>query len=267
MHGGLGARKTGAVLLSPSNKGMVVNLCNVKWRRTDAPPPILTEAADPVTLAATGRVKEAEFCVIAQRPSNATLPDGYELCTEAFAGRAGQANQNLAAITSQIEARRGEMNNPGSPINFVFPLPRTPNGIPAFAPASQTLQVVTSGGNARIFSPNGVEATDTRFSFTAAQNAAYGLDECRQGRFRLSAQSTVVAGEQQVRIGCQMQWRRLADIPPLSPTALDDTLATSQNDHCVITQWPTNSAFAADSDNQYCGDLLERNRPRLWRDF
>ena len=242
--------------LSPSNNGTVFNLCNVKWRRTDAPPPILTEAADPVTLAATGRVKEAEFCVIAQRPSNATLPDGYELCTEAFAGRAGQANQNLAAITSQIEARRGEMNNPGSPINFVFPLPRTPNGIPAFAPASQTLQVVTSGGNARIFSPNGVEATDTRFSFTAAQNAAYGLDECRQGRFRLSAQSTVVAGEQQVRIGCQMQWRRLADIPPLSPTALDDTLATSQNDHCVITQWPTNSAFAADSDNQYCGDLL-----------
>ena len=242
--------------LSPSNNGTVFNLCNVKWRRTDAPPPILTEAADPVTLAATGRVKEAEFCVIAQRPSNATLPDGYELCTEAFAGRAGQANQNLAAITSQIEARRGEMNNPGSPINFVFPLPRTPNGIPAFAPASQTLQVVTSGGNARIFSPNGVEATDTRFSFTAAQNAAYGLDECRQGRFRLSAQSTVVAGEQQVRIGCQMQWRRLADIPPLSPTALDDTLATSQNDHCVITQWPTNSAFAADSNNQYCGDLL-----------
>ena len=242
--------------LSPSNDGTVFNLCNVKWRRTDAPPPILTEAADPVTLAATGRVKEAEFCVIAQRPSNATLPDGYELCTEAFAGRAGQANQNLAAITSQIEARRGEMNNPGSPINFVFPLPRTPNGIPAFAPASQTLQVVTSGGNARIFSPNGVEATDTRFSFTAAQNAAYGLDECRQGRFRLSAQSTVVAGEQQVRIGCQMQWRRLADIPPLSPTPLDDTLATSQNDHCVITQWPTNSAFAADSNNQYCGDLL-----------
>ena len=248
--------KRGRLLLSPSNKGMVVNLCNVKWRRTDAPPPILTEAADPEDLSADGRVKEAEFCVIARRPSNATLPDGYELCTEAFAGRAGQANQNLAAITSQIEARRGEMNNPGSPINFVFPLPRTPNGIPAFAPASQTLQVVTSGGNARIFSPNGVEATDTRFSFTAAQNAAYGLDECRQGRFRLSAQSTVVAGEQQVRIGCQMQWRRLADIPPLSPTALDDTLATSQNDHCVITQWPTNSAFAADSNNQYCGDLL-----------
>ena len=241
--------------LSPSNDGTVFNLCNVKWRRTDAPPPILTEAA-PVTLAATGRVKEAEFCVIAQRPSNATLPDGYELCTEAFAGRAGQANQNLAAITSQIEARRGEMNNPGRPINVVFPLPRTPNGIPAFNPASQTLQVVTGGGNARIFSPNGVEATDTRFSFTAAQNAAYGLDECRQGRFELSAQSTVVAGEQQVRIGCTMQWRRLADIPPLSPTALDDTLATSQNDHCVITQWPTNSAFAADSNNQYCGDLL-----------
>ena len=242
--------------LSPSNDGTVFNLCNVKWRRTDAPPPILTEAADPEDLSATGRVKEAEFCVIAQRPSNATLPDGYELCTEAFAGRAGQANQNLAAITSQIEARRGEMNNPGSPINFVFPLPRTPNGIPAFAPASQTLHVVTSGGNARIFSPNGVEATDTRFSFTAAQNAAYGLAECRQGRFELSAQSTVVAGEQQVRIGCAMQWRRLADIPPLSPTALDDTLATSQNDHCVITQWPTNSAFAADSNNQYCGDLL-----------
>ena len=242
--------------LSPSNDGTVFNLCNVKWRRTDAPPPILTEAADPEDLSATGRVKEAEFCVIAQRPSNATLPDGYELCTEAFAGRAGQANQNLAAITSQIEARRGEMNNPGSPINFVFPLPRTPNGIPAFAPASQTLHVVTSGGNARIFSPNGVEATDTRFSFTAAQNAAYGLAECRSGRFELSAQSTVVAGEQQVRIGCAMQWRRLADIPPLSPTALDDTLATSQNDHCVITQWPTNSAFAADSDNQYCGDLL-----------
>ena len=248
--------KRGRLLLSPSNKGMVVNLCNVKWRRTDAPPPILTEAADPEDLSATGRVKEAEFCVIAQRPSNATLPDGYELCTEAFAGRAGQANQNLAAITSQIEARRGEMNNPGSPINFVFPLPRTPNGIPAFAPASQTLHVVTSGGNARIFSPNGVEATDTRFSFTAAQNAAYGLAECRSGRFELSAQSTVVAGEQQVRIGCTMQWRRLADIPPLSPTPLDDTLATSQNDHCVITQWPTNSAFAADSDNQYCGDLL-----------
>ena len=242
--------------LSPSNDGTVFNLCNVKWRRTDAPPPILTEAADPEDLSATGRVKEAEFCVIAQRPSNATLPDGYELCTEAFAGRAGQANQNLAAITSQIEARRGEMNNPGSPINFVFPLPRTPNGIPAFAPASQTLHVVTGGGNARIFSPNGVEATDTRFSFTAAQNAAYGLAECRSGRFELSAQSTVVAGEQQVRIGCAMQWRRLADIPPLSPTALDDTLATSQNDHCVITQWPTNSAFAADSDNQYCGDLL-----------
>ena len=242
--------------LSPSNNGTVFNLCNVKWRRTDAPPPILTEAADPEDLSATGRVKEAEFCVIAQRPSNATLPDGYELCTEAFAGRAGQANQNLAAITSQIEARRGEMNNPGSPINFVFPLPRTPNGIPAFAPASQTLQVVTGGGNARIFSPNGVEATDTRFSFTAAQNAAYGLAECRSGRFELSAQSTVVAGEQQVRIGCTMQWRRLADIPPLSPTPLDDTLATSQNDHCVITQWPTNSAFAADSNNQYCGDLL-----------
>ena len=242
--------------LSPSNNGTVFNLCNVKWRRTDAPPPILTEAADPEDLSATGRVKEAEFCVIAQRPSNATLPDGYELCTEAFAGRAGQANQNLAAITSQIEARRGEMNNPGSPINFVFPLPRTPNGIPAFAPASQTLHVVTGGGNARIFSPNGVEATDTRFSFTAAQNAAYGLAECRSGRFELSAQSTVVAGEQQVRIGCAMQWRRLADIPPLSPTALDDTLATSQNDHCVITQWPTNSVFAADSNNQYCGDLL-----------
>ena len=241
--------------LSPSNDGTVFNLCNVKWRRTAAPPPILTEAA-PVTLAATGRVKEAEFCVIAQRPSNATLPDGYELCTEAFAGRAGQANQNLAAITSQIEARRGEMNNPGSPIDFVFPLPRTPNGIPAFNPASQTLHVVTSGGNARIFSPNGVEATDTRFSFTAAQNAAYGLAECRSGRFELSAQSTVVAGEQQVRIGCAMQWRRLADIPPLSPTPLDDTLATSQNDHCVITQWPTNSAFAPESNNQYCGDLL-----------
>ena len=240
--------------LSPANDGTVFNLCNVKWRRAVEPPPILTEAA-PVTLATTERVNEAEFCVIAQRPSDKTTA-GYELCTEAFAGRAGQANQNLAAITSQIEARRGEMNNPGRPINVVFPLPRTPNGIPAFNPASQTLQVVTGGGNARIFSPNGVEATDTRFSFTAAQNAAYGLDECRQGRFELSAQSTVVAGEQQVRIGCTMQWRRLADIPPLSPTALDDTLATSQNDHCVITQWPTNSAFAADSNNQYCGDLL-----------
>ena len=249
--------KRGRLLLSPSNKGMVVNLCNVKWRRTDAPPPILTEAAPPVTLAATGRVKEAEFCVIAQRPSDATLlPDGYELCTEVFAGRAAQANQDLAAITSQIEARRGDMNRPGDQIEFVFPLPRTPNGIPAFEPASQTLQVVTSGGNARIFSPNGVEATDTQFRFLAAQNAAYGLNDCRSGGFALSAQSTVVAGEQQVRIGCTMQWRRLADIPPLSPTPLDDSLATSQNDHCVLTQWPLNDALT-DPNNQYCGDLLK----------
>ena len=249
--------KRGRLLLSPSNKGMVVNLCNVKWRRTDAPPPILTEAAPPVTLAATGRVKEAEFCVIAQRPSDATLlPDGYELCTEVFAGRAGRDNQDLAAITSQIDLRRGEMNRPGDQIEFVFPLPRTPNGIPAFEPASQTLQVVTSGGNARIFSPNGVEATDTQFRFLAAQNAAYGLNDCRSGGFALSAQSTVVAGEQQVRIGCTMQWRRLADIPPLSPTPLDDSLATSQNDHCVLTQWPLNDALT-DPNNQYCGDLLK----------
>ena len=244
--------------LSPSNNGTVFNLCNVKWRRTDAPPPILTEAADPEDLSATGRVKEAEFCVIAQRqrPPDATLPDGYELCTEVFAGRAGRDNQDLAAITSQIEARRGEMNRPGDQIEFVFPLPRTPNGIPAFEPASQTLQVVTSGGNARIFSPNGVEATDTQFRFLAAQNAAYGLNDCRSGGFALSAQSTVVAGEQQVRIGCTMQWRRLADIPPLSPTPLDDSLATSQNDHCVLTQWPLNDALT-DPNNQYCGDLLK----------
>ena len=244
--------------LSPSNNGTVFNLCNVKWRRTDAPPPILTEAADPEDLSATGRVKEAEFCVIAQRqrPPDATLPDGYELCTEVFAGRAGRDNQDLAAITSQIEARRGDMNSPGDQIEFVFPLPRTPNGIPAFEPASQTLQVVTSGGNARIFSPNGVEATDTQFRFLAAQNAAYGLNDCRSGGFALSAQSTVVAGEQQVRIGCTMQWRRLADIPPLSPTPLDDSLATSQNDHCVLTQWPLNDALT-DPNNQYCGDLLK----------
>ena len=250
--------KRGRLLLSPSNKGMVVNLCNVKWRRTDAPPPILTEAADPEDLSATGRVKEAEFCVIAQRqrPPDATLPDGYELCTEVFAGRAGRDNQDLAAITSQIDLRRGEMNRPGDQIEFVFPLPRTPNGIPAFEPASQTLQVVTSGGNARIFSPNGVEATDTQFRFLAAQNAAYGLNDCRSGGFALSAQSTVVAGEQQVRIGCTMQWRRLADIPPLSPTPLDDSLATSQNDHCVLTQWPLNDALT-DPNNQYCGDLLK----------
>ena len=244
--------------LSPSNNGTVFNLCNVKWRRTDAPPPILTEAADPEDLSATGRVKEAEFCVIAQRqrPPDATLPDGYELCTEVFAGRAGRDNQDLAAITSQIDLRRGEMNRPGDQIEFVFPLPRTPNGIPAFEPASQTLQVVTSGGNARIFSPNGVEATDTQFRFLAAQNAAYGLNDCRSGGFALSAQSTVVAGEQQVRIGCTMQWRRLADIPPLSPTPLDDSLATSQNDHCVLTQWPLNDALT-DPNNQYCGDLLK----------
>ena len=101
-----------------------------------------------------------------------------------------------------------------------------------------------------------MEATDTDFNFLAAQNAAYGLGDCGQGGFQLSAQSTVVAGEQRVRIGCRMQWRRLADIPPLSPTPLDDTLATSQNDHCIITQWPLNDALT-DPNDQYCGDLLK----------
>ena len=235
--------------LSPANDGTVFNLCNVKWRRAVEPPPILTEAA-PVTLATTERVNEAEFCVIAQRPSDKTTA-GYELCTTALAGQ-----DSLNGITVNISARRGQMNDPGDRIDAVFPTPRTPDGIPAFEPASQTLQVVGSGDNTRIFSPNGVEATDTDFNFLAAQNAAYGLGDCGQGGFQLSAQSTVVAGEQRVRIGCRMQWRRLADIPPLSPTPLDDTLATSQNDHCIITQWPLNDALT-DPNDQYCGDLLK----------
>ena len=111
--------------LSPANDGTVFNLCNVKWRRAVEPPPILTEAA-PVTLATTERVNEAEFCVIAQRPSDKTTA-GYELCTTALAGQ-----DSLNGITVNISARRGQMNDPGDRIDAVFPTPRTPDGIPAF---------------------------------------------------------------------------------------------------------------------------------------
>ena len=140
--------------------------------------------------------------------------------------------------------------------DFAFPIPRTNLQFPAFEPASQSLQVVGTGDNTRVYNANGVEATTLQFRIPGPQNSAYGTGECRDGNFQLSARSTVVAGEQQVRIVCGMQWRRLADIPPLSPTPLDDSLATSQNDHCIISQWPSNDPFAADSNDQYCNDLL-----------
>ena len=245
--------------LSPSNNGTVFNLCNVKWRRTDAPPPILTEAAPAGALSTAGRVNEAEFCVIARRPSSsAALPDGYEFCAEVFAGEVnGNPRFNLNAITVQMERRRGDMNSVNYNFyDFAFPIPRTNLQFPAFEPASQSLQVVGTGDNTRVYNANGVEATTLQFRIPGPQNSAYGTGECRDGNFQLSARSTVVAGEQQVRIVCGMQWRRLADIPPLSPTPLDDSLATSQNDHCIISQWPSNEPFAADSNDQYCNDLL-----------
>ena len=253
--------------LSPSDDGTVLNLCNVRWRRAAAPPPILTEADVP------DATSDSDVCVIAQRPTTTTLPAGYERCDAVLGNLASLADVSLADILAKMELRRTEINAVPAALNFPTPV-STPD-IPVFDPATSTLYVV--GNPPRAYSPNGVEATDTAFEIPAAQNAAFaasghdsngnaiGCDalDASLGANFVSAQSTVVGVNQQVRILCNMKWRRIAEVPAVSRNTLN-VAATSSGDACVIRQWPANSPLPADSNLEYCGDVLGGVVDNFW---
>ena len=236
--------------LSPSDDGTVMHLCNVRWRRADAPPPILTEADVPDATSDSNVISDSDVCVIAQRPTTTTLPAGYERCDSVLSGLGP-----LPDILANMDARRVSMNAVPAALNFPTPV-STPE-IPAFDPAASTLYVVGSPPNVRAYSPNGVEATGDAFAFAAAEDANFIASECATalGASGVSAQSTVVGVNQQVRILCNMKWRRIAEVPAVSRNTLN-VAATASGDACVIRQWPTNAVLPADSGLEYCGDVL-----------